>query len=155
MSELINALLSGNTVGVEDYINDTWEFLKPLGEETGGNEGFKYMGILWGTLVHFSETYDFKFHNEDGEEYPYIEMTPKNKTLISSSVIIMIAVKQNDETLVNASKRAIDEIKKRKIFHNMINDGFMPCNIKLYGLGCYIKDCAVRCETAYQFIRPC
>lgn len=103
--------------------------------------------------MHMLDTYEMNQNMEEGDEYPYIEIVPKIKRSLFSPIIFMIAVKKEDESLINASKRAINEINKKKIFQKMIQDGFDPCKILLYGLGCFKKDCAVRNETADKFIK--
>lgn len=149
MIDFLDELLKGNVQKLENYIKDEAETL--LKYEEGEEDG--YSGFMTGLLLRNMARYDIKCIKKEKDECTLIRVIPKVRFIDNSPIIIMSAIKKKGESLFEAAQRALQEIKNKRIDQQLIDDGFIPENIKLYGFAFHIRDCLVLHETAKKQLK--
>ena len=149
LSGFIKAMLQGDPVGMEEYLNDI--MLMTMSSFDGGTspsdkapESF-YHGLVLGLLVEQAGQYTVRSNRESGYGRYDVMMIPNDSD--RPAVILefkLLSTRRGEKTLEDTAMNALKQIEEKKYDTELLEQGIPAEHILKYGMAFRGKECLIR-----------
>lgn len=142
--EFVDGLLRGDTVAVNEYLNDLMMYTISYYDTNQGHfaENF-YHGLVLGLLASTRDEYQLLSNRESGRGRYDIMLIPRQQE--AKAIIIEFKVQKESEepTLRHTVEAALNQIQEKNYEAEIISRGFEPSQILKYGIAFTKKEALV------------
>ncbi len=136
----IESLLCGKIKEFKDHLDKVLLQIVSFHDSAKEPEAF-FHGLLLGFIASLQASYEIKSNRESGLGRFDIMIIPKDKSKNEAGVIIELKIKNEDESLAEAAKRALLQIEQKKYGEEFNQRGIKK--VIQIGVGFKGKECAV------------